>query len=131
MALVVKLGATLTGGTDTTLTPAGLSASGKMSFVAPDSSQLEPRRIDLMVTPPTTTKTDPGVARSGLKLSYASRTSEEGCCTVQQGSVIVDVGFRWPISQPETVVDDALAMLKALVYTQAFADTIKKGILPV
>lgn len=130
MSLVVKLGATLTGGTDTTLVSAGLSAGGKASFVAPGHTQLTPHMVDLMVTAPTVTKTDSGVARSGIKVSYASRTAEEGCCTVQLGSVIFDVSARWPLSQPESVIDDALAMLKALVYTQAFADSIKQGILP-
>lgn len=130
MSLVVKLGATLTGGTDTTLTSAGLSAGGKASFVAPDSTRLEPRLVDFLVKAPVTTQNQPGVARSGLKVSFASRMQASGCCDVQAGNVIVDLDFRWPLSQPETVVDDAIAYLKALVYTQEFADAVKKGILP-
>lgn len=130
MSLVVKLGATLTGGTDTTFTSAGLSAGGKASFVAPSHSRLEPRMVDIMVTPAKSSAGQPGTARSGLKIALASRTTESGCCGAQEGTVIIDVGCRWPLSQPETVVDDALSYLRGLVYTQEFADAFKKGILP-
>lgn len=129
--MLVKIGATLTGGTDTTLSPAGLSAGGKATYTTPDHSRLAPEVIDFLVTAPTPSKTDPGVARSGLKIAFASRTTEEGCCSVSLGTVIVDVNFRWPLSQPESVVDDAIAYLKGLVYTTAFEDAVKKGILPV
>lgn len=130
MSLNVTIGATLTGGSTVTLASAGLSANGKASFVTPDHTQLEPRMVDFLVTPPAPSKTDPGQARSGLKIAFASRTTEEGCCTVQAGTVICDVGMRWPLSQPDTIVDDVISYLKGLVYTQAFADAIKKGILP-
>jgi hypothetical protein len=130
MSLTVLLGATLTGGVSTVLASSGLSAGGKASFVAPDHTLLEPRVVDIFVTKPTTTTADPGVARSGLKVAYASRTTESGCCNVNAGTIIADVAFRWPLSQPEAVVDDAIAMLRALVYTQEFADAIKSGILP-
>jgi hypothetical protein len=55
---------------------------------------------------------------------------EEGCCTVKAGAVIVDVNFRWNLNQPEAVADDVIAWLKGLVYTTAFSDALKKGILP-
>jgi hypothetical protein len=45
--------------------------------------------------------------------------------------VIIDVGFRWPLSQPESLVDDAIKYLQALVFTSAFVDACKKGTLPV
>lgn len=130
MSITVKVGATLTGGSDVVLASAGLSAGGKASFVTPTHTLLEPEAIDIFVTPPTTSKDDPGTARSGLKVSYASRTTDEGCCTTKAGTVIIDVGVRWPLSQPDTVVDDAIAMLRGLVYNTAFVNAVKLGVLP-
>lgn len=130
MSVTVKIGATLTGGADVVLASAGLSAGGKSSFITPDHTRLNPQVVDFLVTPATTTKDDPGTARSGVKIAFANRVQGEGCCTVSPGTVIIDVGTRWPLSQPEELVDDALAMLRGLVYTQAFADAFKKGILP-
>lgn len=86
--------------------------------------------IDFLVKTPVTTSKDPGVARSGLKIAFANRVEAEGCCTVIPGTVIVDVDFRWPLSQPETLVDDVIAYLKGLVWSTAFSDAIKKGVLP-
>jgi hypothetical protein len=130
MSITVKVGATLTGGTDVVLSAAGLSAGGKASFVTPDHSRLEPRLVDFVVKAPTTTKNDPGVARTDLKIAFANRLQEEGCCTVQAGTVIVDASVRWPLGQPESLVDDVIALFRGLVYTAEFADAVKKGLLP-
>jgi len=126
----VTTGGSITGGTTVALTPAGLAAGNKATFVAPGHTRLEPRLVDFIVTPPKTSSTEPGTARSGLKIAFASRVQEEGCCTVSPGTVIFDVGIRWPLGQPETLVDEAIALLKGLVWTTAFADSIKKGTLP-
>jgi hypothetical protein len=74
--------------------------------------------------------TNPGVARTGVKISFADRQVEEGCCTVQAGAVIVDLGVRWSLNQPDTLVDDVVSYLRGIIYTAAFVDAIKKGILP-
>lgn len=124
------LGATLTGGTSTTLSPSGLSAGGKSSFTGPGHSRLEPQTVDFLVKAPVTNSKDAGVARSGLKIAFANRAESEGCCNVVPGTIIVDVDFRWPLSQPESIVDDAIAYLRGIVYTTQFADAIKKGVLP-
>jgi hypothetical protein len=120
----------MTGGATVVLTAAGLYAGGKASFTTPNHSRLEPQVIDFLVTPANTTPTSPGTARSGLKISLANRVETEGCCDVQAGTVIIDVGLRWPLSQPESVVDDAVAYLQALVFNTAFVDALKKGVLP-
>lgn len=132
MSLTVKVGATLTGGSDVVLSSAGLSAGGKVSFITPDSTRLTPEQVDIFVSGPGTSgnKNDLGTARTGFKIAFASRVTEEGCCTPAAGVVIADFGFRWPLSQPEAVVDDVIALLRGLVYTTAFADAVKKGILP-
>jgi hypothetical protein len=128
---LLNKGGTLTGGATVVLTPAGLYAGGKASYTTPNHTRLEPETIDFLVTPATTTKTDPGVARSGLKIAFANRVTEAGCCGAQAGTVIFDIGMRWPLSQPSTVVDDAIQYLQALVFSTAFVDALKKGVLPV
>lgn len=130
MSVVVKVGATLTGGTDKTLSFSGMPLAGKSSFVAPGSTRLAPRTVDFLTNVPVTTKTDAGVARGGLKVTFSDRLVEEGCCTVQAGSVIIDVGVRWSLNQPESLVDEAIQYLQGLVFTQAFIDSVKKGVVP-
>lgn len=126
---VANVGGTMTGGTTLALTLIGLTG-GKASFATPTHSRLEPETVDFLVTPAVTNKTDPGVARSGLKISLANRLETEGCCGVQAGTVIIDVGLRWPLSQPESIVDTAIDLLQSLVFNTAFVDALKKGTLP-
>lgn len=130
MSLNVTIGATLTGGTSTALTPAGLYAGGKASFTTPTHTRLEPQIVDFLVTAPTPKGSDPGVARSGVKIAFANRVEAEGCCTIVPGTIIADIGVRWPLAQPEAVVDEVIAWIRGVVYTTAFADAIKKGVLP-
>lgn len=127
---LANFGGTMTGGSSKTLTPAGLYAGGKASFTTPDHSRLEPQVIDVLVKPATTTKTDPGVARAGIKVALANRETAEGCCDVKAGTVIIDVEVRWPLSQPQAVVDDAVKYLQSMVFATAFTDAVTKGILP-
>ena len=126
---LANLSGTMTGGSTVVLTPAGLSAGGKASYTNPDHTRLEPRVIDFFVTEAKGQGTDPGVARAGIKISFASRTTEEGCCTTAPGTVIIDLGVRWPLSQPQSVVDGAIDYLQSLVFNAAFTDAVK-GILP-
>lgn len=126
----ISVGATLTGGTTKALTPSGLYAGGKAGFTTPDHTRISPRTVDFIVSQPKQQGTDPGVARSALKIAFANRTVEEGCCTVQPGTVIIDVNVRWPLSQPEEIVDDAIAYLQAIVFEPGFIASIKDGVLP-
>lgn len=123
----VTVGATLTGGSTVALKPAGVTA-GKSTFVTPTHTRLAPRLVEMTIGG-AGTGANP-VARTGVKITYSDRNVEEGCCTVQEGSVIVDLGVRWSLNQPATLADDVVALLRGLVYTTAFVDAIKKGILP-
>lgn len=127
---LANVGGSMTGGSTVTLTPAGLSAGGKADYTTPTHSQLEPEVISFFVTKPKPNGSDPGTARSGLKVSFASRTTEEGCCAPAAGTVIVDVSVRWPLSQPQAVLDSVIDYLQSLVFTSAFTDAITKGVLP-
>jgi hypothetical protein len=127
---LANVGGTMTGGATVVLTAAGLYAGGKASYTTPTHTRLTPQVIDFLVTPASTTKDNPGVARSGLKIALANRVETEGCCDVQAGTIIIDVGLRWPLSQPESVVDEAIDLLQSLVFNTAFVDALKKGILP-
>lgn len=124
------LGGTLTGGTSVDLIPAGLSANGKSTYLAPGSNRLEPRTIDFFVTAPTTTKNDPGVARSGFKVAFANREVSEGCCNVAAGTVIIDVSVRWPLSQPQGVLDDAISYARSAIMSSEFNSSAIYGTLP-
>lgn len=129
MSTQLTSGATLTGGTTVTLSPAGISP-GRSSFVGPTHTRLAPVTVDLSVSQIGTTPSNPGKAHSGCKIRFADRLVEEGCCTVKAGSVTVNVGIDWDLSQPETLKTNALAYLRGIVYTQWFDDMITKGILP-
>lgn len=110
---VNNVGGTLSGGTSKVLSFAGNSTGTKASFIAPDHTRLAPRTVDFYSTPAKTTASDPGVARSGLKITLGDRLAEEGCCTVQMGAVIIDVGLRWSLNQPAELVDEAIEYLQA------------------
>lgn len=131
MSLVVaNVGGTLTGGASENLTNIGSNVVGKSSFVLDAHTRLSHRQVDLLTTPAKTTPSDPGVARGGLRITFGDRQAVDGCCTVQQGSVIIDVGVRWSLNQPEALVDGAIEQLQALVFTTAFINAVKKGVLP-
>jgi hypothetical protein len=129
--MLIKVGATQTGGSDVTLSPAGIQP-GHSTFTAPSHSRLEPQTVDFYVRNPKPGKNSasPGIATTGVKISSANRLAEEGCCTVVAGAVVIDLGIRWDLSQPETVLDAAIERLRGIVYTQAFVDAAKKGVLP-
>jgi hypothetical protein len=127
---VANVGGTMTGGSNVVLTHQSNPLAGKASFYTPDNTRLTPRTVDFLTSPAATTSKDPGVARGGLKITMGDRTTEEGCCTVQQGNVIIDVGVRWSLNQPEALVDDGIELLQALVFSTAFIDAVKKGNLP-
>lgn len=128
---LANVGGSMTGGATVVLSPAGLYAGGKASFTTPTHTRLTPETVDFLVTQAKPSASDPGVARSGLKISLANREETEGCCGVQAGTVIIDVALRWPLSQPESIVDTAVELLQALSFNTAFIDALKKGVLPV
>lgn len=125
----INTGATLTGGATTVLSPAGLTP-GKSVFTGPNHTRVEPNTVEFTVSGGNPSGNNPGVARTGMKIAFANRLTEEGCCTAKAGSVIIDLGVRWSLDQPETLVDDAIAYLRALVYTTAFEDAVVKGVVP-
>lgn len=127
----LNINATLTGGTTAAYLPAGLSAGNKVSFTAPSHTRLAPRTLDILVQQPSPQKNgDPGVARTAFKVAFANVLAEEGCCGSKAGTIIFDGGIRWPLSQPESVVDEVIAAVRAFVYTSQFVDACKKGVLP-
>lgn len=49
---------------------------------------------------------------------------------MKAGSVIIDVGIRWSLNQDEALVDEAIDIAQSVLYSEAFANAIKKGFLP-
>lgn len=123
----ITIGATLTGGTTVALVPAGVTA-GKSTFVTPTHTRTTPQTVEMTIGG--ASSGDNPVARTGVKITYSDRSVGEGCCTVTEGAVIMDLGIRWNLNQPETQADKVIAMLRGVVYTTAFANAVKKGILP-
>lgn len=123
-------GGTLTEGATKELSFSGSPVAGKVSFVTNEHTRLAARQVDFTASNAVTTATNPGVARSGMKITFGDRQTAAGCCTVEAGNVIVDVGVRWSMNQPEALVDGALEALRALVFSTAFEQAVKRGILP-
>lgn len=108
------------------------TVNGKATYTTPGHTRLTPETVEFLTTAAKTTATEPGVARAQLRITLADRqVPEEGCCTVQAGLAGFDVNFRWHLNQPESLVDDLVKYMQSLVFTTAFADMLKKGILPV
>lgn len=127
---LTNVGGTLTGGSTVNLSFAGNSTGTKASFLAPTSTRLAPKQVDFYSNPAKTSATDPGVARGGLKITFADRQATEGCCGVQAGSVIIDLGIRWSLNQPESLLDAALDYLQSAVFSAEFISAVKTGALP-
>lgn len=127
---VANVGGTMTGGSSVVLAFGGNTNGLKASYTAPTHDRLNPRTVDFLMTPARTTSSDPGVARAAMKIVLGNREVSEGCCGVQQGSVIFDVSSRWSLNQPDTLVDEGRDLLRAALFTAAFWDALKKGILP-
>lgn len=123
-------GATLTGGSTVAYTPAG-SKPGGVSYVRSTHTMAHPQRLQITARVEGESKTSLGTARGGVQFVFADRqASEEGCCSLASGVVQLDMGTRWDLSQPESVVNEVIAAVRAFVYTNEFAALFKKGILP-
>lgn len=129
MSVLYKRGATETAGTDVTLVPSGIQP-GKAVFADPDSTRLAPRNVTFTTSVSGTSNTNPGIARASARISYADRSTEEGCCTVNAGAAVIDVGMSWALNQPEELALAALYDLRGMVFTQWFKDLWLKGMLP-
>ena len=128
----ITTGATLTGGSSVTLTPAGIQP-GRSVFVGPDHTRLTPRTVEFTTsqTPPSTKNKVPGVGRTGLKIRFAGHTATEGCCDAQMDEAVVDLGVRVGLTpNSDTLADAIIDYLKGVVYTAAFEDAVRKSILP-
>ena len=124
-----NFGGTITGGTSLTFRPATITGN-KSIFLAPNHTRLAAREVDFIVSNAKTTPSDPGVARASAKILLSNRDAQEGCCGVVAGSVIIDVGIRWSLSQDEALVDDALKYLQSLAFSQELRDAIIAAVLP-
>jgi hypothetical protein len=125
-----NLGGTMTGGSSTSLTIGTNNSAGRSSFITSSHTRLAPRTIEILTSAAKTTAADPGVAKSQVRINFADRTAEEGCCTVQAGLVAFAIDARWHLNQPEALVDEAIDYLQSIVFTQEFRDALVKGVLP-
>lgn len=129
MSFTLKLNPTVTGGTDTVMSLVGLQSASQV-WAFPTHTRLTPHTLSLSVGQSQTKGSEPGVARSTFKVARASRVQEEGCCTVSSGTVIFDGSLRWPLSQPESALDDVIADVRAYVNSSSFVTSIKAGLMP-
>lgn len=130
MSLTINIGGSFTGGTPTVLTSVGGSQPGQSLLQFPTSSRLTPRQLKLISNTPVTNRSNPGTVRTSARFILGNRVESEGCCTVTAGTVIGEINVTWPLSQPDTLIDDLVDMMRAYVMTSAFVDQIKRGTLP-
>lgn len=130
MSFELKLNPTVTGGTSTIMTPVS-QAGARSMWAFPTHTRLTPHTLSIVIEPANTTQVDAGTARTSFKIAKANRLVEEGCCTTKSGTVIVDIGVRWPLAQPSTEVDVVVADVIALVTSPAFKTAIVSGLYPV
>ena len=119
MALVIKTGGSQSGATDVTLSSKGGAPENQVILRTPADTRLAPRLIKFMTSTPVTTAANPGNARSTVRFILGNRVEEEGCCTVKAGTVTVDLVVNWPLTQPSSLIDEAIALIQGLVYSPA------------
>lgn len=128
MSFDLKVGATLTGGTTVTLTPAG-NSPGKGVYAFPGHTRMVPQTAEMIVS--TKGSKQAPIAHTGVKLTLGDHTVTEGCCTVNQGTMRFDTGVQYEIgSVSEAAVDAGIAKYRAFVYTAEFVTAVKAGLLP-
>lgn len=125
----LTIGGTQTGGTLTTLTPAG-GTGGRYSFVLPSHTVLNNRTVTFQVKRSGASKTSLGDNTALVDIAFANSTPEEGCCTIVTGGVYTNLKIVYGLTQPETVVDEVLDVLQGVAFATALRDMITKGILP-
>lgn len=129
MSWSIQVGPTLSGGTAVVLQSSGQSP-GKSTFTTPTSSFLQPEKVEITSNGGNALAADPGTVRTGLKVTFASRVQEEGCCTVMAGAVVADLGIRWNLNQPIVVLHALRDVLKAIVNDDEFWTAVETGRLP-
>lgn len=127
--ITLKLNPTITGGTDAIYTYAGYT-NNRHTFVSPDNTHLSPQRLEISAQGPVSTKQSIGTASATQKITFGTREESEGCCGVIDGYVVGDLKLRWNLTQPESVLDDAIVALRAWVNNPLFVQAIKTGVIP-
>lgn len=124
----LSIGGTQTGGTSKTLTPGGVE-NGRYRFVFPEHTALAGREMLLSVKKSPVTKDSLGAQEALVDFALTNIEPAEGCCTVQQGGVYVNLKVRWSLNQDSTLVDTALDYLQGIAFSTILDDMIKKGII--
>lgn len=129
--LTLKTGGSQTGTTDIAFTSIGGAQPNQTVLRAPTDTRLNPRQVKFISNTPQTTLSNPGNARSTIRFILGNRvTPATGCCDVKAGTVTVDLVVNWPLSQPDTLVDELVGWLQGIAYNPAFPQLIKSGVLP-
>lgn len=129
MSLAISTAGSLTSPVVVDLYPAGVSP-GKSVYVTEDNTRLVIRKVEFTSSTSDAKKDSLGAARAGIKVTFANRSAEEGCCTVTQGATILDFGLRWDLSQPIATVNDSLVLLAGILRSQECFDLLTKGVVP-
>lgn len=129
MSFDLMLNPTITGGTTTTLAYVGEKALQQV-YLWPNSTHLAPNELVLGNTKPVPSKQSPGIARSKVRTTKATRVATEGCCDVQIGDASIETNVRWYLNQPESVLDSVIAEHRAYINSAHFVVAIKQGLFP-
>lgn len=126
----IQRGATLTGGSSITYSKAA-SGLNESVYVGPDHSRLTADVIRVTVGTTPAKGSNPSFGRSGFSVERSEPQETEGCCTVAVNSARIDMGVRMVLADgSETLVDEVVATVRALVYHADFPAWVKSGTFP-
>lgn len=126
----IQRGATLTGGSTVTYSKAA-SGLNESVYVGPNHTRLSADVVKVTVGTTPAKGSAPSFGRSGFSVERSVPQETEGCCTVAVNSARIDMGVRMVLADgSETLVDEVVATIRALVYHADFATWVKTGTFP-
>jgi hypothetical protein len=127
----LTIGGSQTGGTSKTLTPAGIDASGRYRFAFPEHAALSQRLMTVGVKSQPVTKDSLGSQEASIDFVLSEAAPSEGCCTVQQGGVYINLKMRYNLNQPESLWLTAIQYLQGAAFAGFLEGLLTKGVVDI
>lgn len=130
MDFTLEIGGTREATTPLVLKDVGNGTVGEREYRLPTSTLTTPRIVKIKSIAPVTTSANPGKSKTTVRVLLGNRVTDENCCSVTPGTVIVDLSVDWPLTQPVALIDDVISILQGLAYSDELPELLKQGILP-